>query len=192
MRFASVDLDVRHRQPVRFTPEEFYTLAEQGLIPQFTELVEGEIIEMPGQYYLAVAVINEIHAALRQWWHDKRCVVSHLTHPFVSGWNPMPDVAVYDERPPKHPRLGPFPPPRLVVEVSDSTLAYDLGEKATRYANEGLEELWVADAEGRVLHVFREATDGHWRTQLELKPGDTITPLCLPSQAFAVSDLLPE
>ncbi|WAJ31478.1 Uma2 family endonuclease [Jeongeupella avenae] len=35
---------------------------------------------------------------------------------------------------------------RLAIEVSDSSLAYDLGRKATIYAAFGVGELWVIDA----------------------------------------------
>ena len=104
------------RRPVRFTPEEFHALSEQGVIPERTELVDGEIIEMPAQHYPAVATISEIQFALREAWPHKRCVVSNMTHVFPSGWNPMPDVAVYDRPPPRRPKEGAYPVPRLVVE----------------------------------------------------------------------------
>jgi Uma2 family endonuclease len=179
------------RQPVRFSPEEFYTLVEQRVVPEFSELVDGQIIEMPGQNYLAVAVIGEVFRILSAAWRDRWAVGSHLTHPFTSGWNPMPDVSVYDRRPPAHPRRGSYPKLRLAVEVSDSTLAYDLGDKASRYAAEGVEELWVADAENRQLHVFRSPIDGAWQEHQELGGADAVSPLCLPTLALRVGELFP-
>ena len=179
------------RRPVRFTPEEFHALSEQGVIPERTELVDGEIIEMPAQHYPAVATIGRIERALAAEWHDPDCVVSNMTHVFPSGWNPMPDVAVYDRPPPRRPKEGAYPVPRLVVEVADETLDYDLGEKAARYAGEGVAELWVADVGGRRLWVHREAEGGAWGSRRGLKIGDGVSPLCLPGASYAVADLIP-
>jgi Uma2 family endonuclease len=160
------------------------------MLPDRCELVDGEIIEMPGQNYLAVAVIIEVIRYLSASMGSGFFVATHLTHPFRSGWNPMPDVSLYDRRPPVSPRAGDFPPPRLIVEVSDSTLDYDLGDKLRRYAEEGVEEVWVADATNRRLHVSRR-TGEDGRTVRVQSDDDTIAPLCLPDLPIRVGDLFP-
>lgn len=51
---------------------------------------------------------------------------------------------------------------RLVVEIADSSLGYDLGRKAALYAGFGIAELWVIDAVQLVTHIHREAAaDGY-------------------------------
>ena len=178
---------------MRFTPEDYWFLAEHGLVPERSELVDGEVYEMPAQYWPAVACIEAIKDPLRALWHDRDLVGSNATHVFPSGWMPMPDIVVYDALPPRRPGPGIlYPPMRLVVEVADETLADDLGDKALRYAAEAVEELWVGDVNGRRLHVFREPLDGDWRVRLQLAPGDAVSPLCLPDAALAVADLLPD
>ena len=42
----------------------------------------------------------------------------------------------------------------LAVEISDSTLKFDLTRKFALYAREGIPEYWVADVKGRKLHQF--------------------------------------
>lgn len=42
---------------------------------------------------------------------------------------------------------------KLVIEVADSSLADDLGQKQIDYAAAGLLEYWVADVRGRVMHL---------------------------------------
>ena len=191
------DSYIETRRPIRFTPQDYYALADQGLLRTPTELVDGQIIEMPAQHYPAVAAIGEIYSVLRGAWHDKRCVVTDMTVPFPSGWNPRPDVAVFDVLPPRRPLdAGRFPTPRLVVEVSDTTLDYDLGEKADRYAAEGVAELWVGevsdgDPAGRRLHVLRDPGPSGYRDRAALGPGDAVSPLCLTALDLAVIDLLP-
>lgn len=41
----------------------------------------------------------------------------------------------------------------LAVEVAASSLAWDLGRKARLYANFGIPELWVIEAQSRLTHV---------------------------------------
>jgi Uma2 family endonuclease len=45
---------------------------------------------------------------------------------------------------------------QMVAEVSDTTLAYDLGEKAKLYAKAGIAEYWVVDIHGAQTWVHRE------------------------------------
>ena len=163
------------------------------MVPGRSELVDGEVYEMPAQYFPAVAAIGRFDRALRAGWHDPDLIGINATHVFPGGWQPMPDVIVYDALPPRRPGPGVvWPVPRLVVEVADETLEYDLGEKASRYAAEGIEELWVADVNGRKLHAFRGPSGGDWRVHLLLKSGEAVSPLCLPDAKLAVAELLPD
>ena len=181
------------RRRLKFTPEEYWFLVEQGMVPKFSEFVDGEIYEMPPQHYPAGAAIGRFDRSLRANWHNEDLVISNVTHVFPSGWQPMPDVAVYDALPPQRPGPGiVYPSPRLVVEVAEETLDYDLGEKASRYAAEGIEELWVADVNGRKLHAFRDADGGDWRVRLLFKVGDVVSPLCVPDAKLAAGELLPD
>ena len=181
------------RRRLRFSSEEYWFLVEQGMVPKLSEFVDGEIYEMPAQYYPAVAAIGRFDRALKALWHDPDLVAVNVTHVFPGGWEPMPDVVVYDALPPRRPGKGVvWPAPRLVVEVADETLEYDLGEKASRYAAEGVEELWVGDVKGRELHVLREPDGGDWRLRRLFKVDDEVSPLCLPDAKLSVGELLPD
>ena len=48
----------------------------------------------------------------------------------------------------------------LVVEVSDTTLAFDRGDKANLYAAAGIADYWVIDVNGRRVEVYRDPTAG--------------------------------
>ena len=74
----------------------------------------------------------------------------------------------------------------LIIEISHSTLAQDLGWKAARYARHGVREYWVVDLENRKLHVhLQPSVDGYasitalnWDTEARphLLPGLSLTP----------------
>jgi Uma2 family endonuclease len=42
-----------------------------------------------------------------------------------------------------------------VIEISDTTLRWDMGRKAIRYALGGVREYWVIDVDGRQTFVHR-------------------------------------
>jgi Uma2 family endonuclease len=44
----------------------------------------------------------------------------------------------------------------LLIEVADTSLRTDRGEKALRYARAGIGEYWIVDVEGRRLLILRE------------------------------------
>jgi Uma2 family endonuclease len=86
----------------------------------------------------------------------------------------------------------------LVVEVSETTLAYDRGEKASLYAAAGVEDYWVVDLVNRRVEVYRDPRPDPTRphgagyTQVTAHdPADTITPLAAPTVGVKVADLLP-
>ncbi len=137
-------------------------------------------------------------------------VLDALRNVFTTGWrvrvqmplivdehnDPLPDAAVVRGTPrdsAAHPATA-----SLVVEVSDSTLQFDLTEKAERYATAGVPDYWVLDVNTRVLHVLRdprplsenlEATAYQSHTQLTAE--DTIAPLAMPNTTLRVAELLP-
>lgn len=44
----------------------------------------------------------------------------------------------------------------LLIEVADDSLKYDLGEKASLYAEAGIEDYWVIDLRQQAIHVHRQ------------------------------------
>src|SRR5262249_44402522 len=114
------------------------------------------------------------------------------------GSEPQPDVAVIAG---SRRSLADHPTQAaLVVEVADTTLAYDTTTKAELYATAGIAEYWVVDLNGRQLHVYRDPQPlplppdlgaTAYQQRLTLGPGDTVSPLAAPSAVVRVADLLP-
>jgi Uma2 family endonuclease len=69
----------------------------------------------------------------------------------------------------------------LLVEVSDSSLAYDQGIKRALYARHGVAEYWVVDIPGQRVHVYREPTGEGYAQALEHAADDIVSPRALPS-----------
>lgn len=76
---------------------------------------------------------------------------------------PQPDLAILAPREDFYRRKHPAPADvLLLIEVSDSTLRYDLGMKVPLYARHGIRELWVVDLQHGELHAFGSPQDGQY------------------------------
>lgn len=143
------------------------------------ELIDGEIIEMNP--------INWPHAGVTEWLNNLfferygRWVWVSMQNPMrLSGHSmPQPDLLLRRKgpRPVAHPTPGEIV---LVVEVSDSTLAFDLGRKVPLYAKAGVPEVWVIDVNDRVVEVFRQPGPDGYGLVTRRATGDTFGVEALP------------
>lgn len=77
---------------------------------------------------------------------------------------------------------------RLVVEVSDTTLNFDLTVKAALYARAGIVEYWVLDVNGRRLIVHRDPASRGYESIVAYAEHESISPLAAPKVEFRVAD----
>lgn len=116
------------------------------------ELLDGEIIEKALRTPQRSSVIMLVTNAL---WRIFDSATVRIQLPLVVSdvSEPEPDAAVVEgtaREHPNHPTSA-----LLTVEVSESTLASDLGIKASLYAQAQVPEYWVIDINARLLHVHR-------------------------------------
>jgi len=101
---------------------------------------------------------------------------------------PEPDVAWvvagnYSSGRPKGPRV------LLVIEVAESSLRYDLGEKADLYAEAGLADYWVVNLVDRTIEVHRNPAGGHYQEIQTFRGDEEVAPLAKPDLALRPSML---
>jgi Uma2 family endonuclease len=78
---------------------------------------------------------------------------------------------------------------RLVVEIADTSLAYDLGRKAGLYAGFGITELWVINAVSLDTRIHRKPTLTGYQSAVDLSAGQTLVPELAPALAVTLSAL---
>ncbi len=85
-----------------------------------------------------------------------------------------------------------------MVEVAESSLAFDRGHKGSLYARAGVADYWIVNLVDEVLEVYRRpaldrSAEFGWRylDVQALRPGTTIAPLARLDVTVAVADLLP-
>jgi Uma2 family endonuclease len=80
----------------------------------------------------------------------------------------------------------------LLVEVSDSTLKRDRGEKARLYAEAGIRDYWIVNVKGRTIEAHRDPVGSKYRSVVIYQVGQEIRPLAFPEVSLDVSRLFPD
>ncbi|MGO8903174.1 MAG: Uma2 family endonuclease [Isosphaeraceae bacterium] len=81
----------------------------------------------------------------------------------------------------------------LLVEVAESTLDRDRGEKRRAYASGGILDYWIVNLVVRQVEVYSNPTAGHYRSLQVFKLGDEIPVLIEGVEVgrISASDVLP-
>jgi Uma2 family endonuclease len=77
----------------------------------------------------------------------------------------------------------------LLIEVAESSLAYDAGEKADLYAATGIADYWVVNLPDRCIEVRREPVGGRYRSLKTHLGDDEVRPLAFPDAALKPGSL---
>jgi len=80
----------------------------------------------------------------------------------------------------------------LVIEVAESSLAYDCGEKAELYAAAGIADYWVVNLRDHTIEVRRDPVDGRYRTLRTHAGNEEVRPLAVPSVILTPAGLWPD
>lgn len=181
---------ISHKQ---WTRDECVALERAGIIdPQRYELIEGELIQRMGKNQPHVRTLALLCAWLRSAFGD--LFISQESPIDVSpGDNPTsepePDAIVLDKT------IQAFvnkPRPenvRLVAEVSDSSLFFDLNVKANLYARARIQEYWVVDINARRLIIHRDPMDGRYQTITPHASTETVSPLAAPAAQLQIASI---
>jgi Uma2 family endonuclease len=154
------------------------------------ELIEGDMLDMAPigvQHTPITSILNElfVFAVARS-----ATVVSGGPVNLGHFSEPQPDLMLLKRRADFY--RGKFPEAPdvlLLIEVSDSSLAFDLGVKLNVYARYGVSEYWVVDVDGRRVVCHREPTlKGYARTS-EHATGDVLAPQAFPDLKVAVDEI---
>jgi Uma2 family endonuclease len=176
-------------------PRRAFTVAELEQMVAAGILDEDERIELIGGDVVPMSPKGDHHevlkAALNMYWAMRVPPDLQFTTETTFRLTPdtylEPDFVFY----PKASGLKGLSPEtaKLVVEIADSSLAYDLGRKADLYAGFGIVEVWVIDAVKLTTRIHRAPTATGYRDIADLGPDQRLTPNLAPDLAVVLSDL---
>jgi Uma2 family endonuclease len=179
--------------PHRLDVGAYYKMAEAGILTEsdHVELIGGEIFDM--------APIGSTHAGKTDRLNHlfARAAADGLALVRVKGPlrldalnEPQPDVMLLKPREDyyqdRHPGAAAV---LLLVELSESSLAYDRGMKLALYARFGVPEVWIVDLPGAAIEVYREPAGGAYALKQRLTSG-SLAPVLVPGVTIDVGALL--
>lgn len=141
--------------PVKLRLEDYRMLDDAGAFEEYrkTELIDGELYFMNAQHRPHAAVKSRLFRILANALDERHLgweaiVEGSIAIPPHNA--PEPDIVITSE--PEGTGLIPLDSVRLIVEVSDATLAFDMQRKLAMYARNGVPEYWVVDVDARAIH----------------------------------------
>jgi Uma2 family endonuclease len=178
---------------LRWSLAEFERLSDLGFFGgiegprERVELIDGELLPMHAKGGRHEWVRGEIQHYLS----------SHLGAEFRSysepGWRPGGDLYLEPEmivcRAGFRPATVPPTEVLLLVEVADSSLAYDRGLKARIYARLGVAEYWVVNARTLETHVHLSPAGEGYTSITAVGPRSVLRPSLLPHIEISLGSL---
>jgi Uma2 family endonuclease len=182
----------------RLSLEQYERMIEAGVFdstePQHIELIHGELREMTpmgSPHLLALNVLdNEWTRKIsmpKDVWVQMQ---APITLPHQQSM-PEPDMAWIAKRDASQPRPG-ADDVFLLIEISESSLPHDRGEKADLYAAAGIKDYWIVNLLDKCVEVRREPRDGRYQSVESFAPGAHVAPLAFPELALPVALLFPD
>ena len=207
IRVKLVDGEIIHdsalAEPWRWSVEQYFQLHEGDIFREaHVQLIDGEILDMAAMnapHANGVAYINYELIGVFGGRHAGFQVRVTGPLPMVAS-APEPDAWVVSGNSRTYDQVLPTPAVVvLVVEVSDTSLWYDIGAKASLYASVGIADYWVIDIPNQQVRIFRDPQPDATQpfrfgySQVTFHPRtDTISPLVMPNGMILVDDLAPQ
>lgn len=176
----------------RITTDRYQKMVATGVLTKFDriELIEGEMLDM--------APIGTKHSAIKAKLHELFVLAISRSATIVGGGpvnlgefsEPQPDLMLLKRRADFY--SGKIPEAAdvlLLIEVSDSSLAFDQSVKLSLYARYGISEYWVVDVEGRRIVTYREPTAKGYGRKVEFTAPNSVTPHAFPGLKIHIGEI---
>ena len=174
----------------RFTVDDYHRMGETGILHEDdrVELIEGEIVEMAAIGTRHFSCVNRLTRLLVMGVGDAAVVSVQNPVRLNEHTEPQPDITVI--RPRDYTESLPLPRDvLLLIEVSDTTLAYDRNLKLPLYARAGIGEVWIVDLQARTIEQHTDPSDESYRRLVRKRGGQMLLPAALPGLTPIVDEI---
>lgn len=177
----------------QFTVEDYHRMRDAGIFAEDdrVELLDGEVLLMSPIGPLHAAIVKRINTLLGQSPLGQYIVSIQDPIQLSDVSEPQPDIAILQYRSDyygtAHPQPGDI---MLLMEVSDTSLEYDLENKLPRYAESEIMEVWIIDIENQQIEQYYNPAHGSYRTKQTWLRGQSITSNTLSTLTFQVDHIL--
>ena len=181
--------------PARFTVAQYHGMIRAGVLTtnDKVELINGWIVHKMPIYAPHRDAVTNVYDVLKTLFGADGLV--HSQQPItLADSEPEPDGAVW--QPPKSKYRDRHAGPGevlIVIEVSDSSLAFDRSTKLAMYAAAGIPVYWVVNLIDKQIEVYTKPKGQKYAKRTDYKPGDAV-PVTVAGKkrgTIAVADVLP-
>ena len=176
-----------------FSLERYEEMIERGVLTSgdHVELLAGEIVEMLPIGTRHNASVARATRALTLALQDRAIVMPGGAIAIPPNSEPQPDIAVLRYRSDFYASIRPKAQDvLLLIEVSESSLAFDRGYKKRLYERSGIVEYWIADLVNNVIERYADPRRGEYAA-VRVFRGDERVPIgALPDLQIRASDIL--
>lgn len=179
------------RRPL--TVAEYHRMGEVGILTEDdrVELIEGELVAMSPIGSEHSGTVNALTRRLVLAVGDRGVVAVQNPVQLDDRSEPQPDLAVLKPREDDYRRATPRPHEvLLIIEVADSSLAYDRGVKRSLYARHGIPEFWIVNLAANAVEVCRTPAGDQYASISHVGREGILEPQLLPGAAIPVAALL--
>ncbi len=178
--------------PYHWTVAALYRALDAGVFehPERLELVQGRIVENMSQDPLHRSARVRLGNRFRAAFAGKLIVIDECPVHIAYDGELTPDLvalrgaeADFDARHPEGKDIA------VLVEVSNTTAAYDLGEKALLYAQAGVTDYWVVLVNEATIVRHRVPTPEGYQEVTRLSGADPLSLLELPEVVWTIDAL---
>ncbi|MBM3395756.1 MAG: Uma2 family endonuclease [Betaproteobacteria bacterium] len=176
----------------KLTIEEYHKLAEVGILNEDSrvELIEGELIQMAPIGPPHWSIVNRLTRLLVTLAGDQAVVSVQNSVRLPPNSEPQPDfVIARPEMANIRSRIAGPADTLLVIEVADTTLAYDRGVKLRLYAKSGIPEFWIVNVQNETIEVYGAPTPEGYQTKFIKDKGDYATLKAVPGLSIDIAKL---
>ncbi|MEM1291149.1 MAG: Uma2 family endonuclease [Cyanobacteria bacterium P01_H01_bin.162] len=181
------------RTSTTWSVADYHQMIATGLLAgRQVELLDGDVVEMAPELPIHWATYRRGAKYLEALLGERAIVFTAAPITLPSDGEPQPDIMIAAPPESHYDDLHPGPDDVYwLIEVSNSTLTFDLEEKARLYARDGIVEYWVVDVPNRQLWVHRQPEANAYAEKQSLASG-MVAPLAFPDLEIKVERLLPE
>lgn len=170
-----------------FTVDDYHKMREAHILTEDdrVELLDGEIIVMSPIGPFHVGLVIKLTHLLSALLGTTGLVSVQNPIQLNRFGEPQPDIAVLRPRDDGYTRSLPAPDDiLLLIEVSDTSLAYDRDQKLPQYARSGITEVWIVDGQQQIIEQYTQPFEDHYTHLTKVFPGHQITATTLPALSF--------
>ena len=195
LKQASPVLQSLGPMPRLFSVKEYDLMLASGVLREGekSELLNGVINQLMTKGPKHCALTNRAARIFDRAYGDR--VMIRKEDPIILDDHSEPEPDLVIARPDKTEYADRHPGPSdilLILEVADSSLAYDRDEKGLAYARAGLPQFLLINVNNHTIVDYREPSAEGYRSQVTYVAGQSFTLVAFPDKRFVVNEFLPE